>query len=722
MKERSMEIRKEKITTYVAYVIICLSVIVTVSLLERLDIFGKIELSTHDLRFRIRGIEDHTDEIVIVAIDPQTLDFLGLTGVPPRDYHVRLIENLYRAGAKAVLLDILFLTYTGKQISDDYSMELGGTMSWRDSLFADTLFMYPNTVIARKQIVTMAKATRTSTGEPPLPIPEFRNHGQLAFVDMVLDSDKFVRRAQLIHNDTDPQMEWQYSFALRAAMFAMDADTAWVDTEKHRVFVGDKVVPLDERDTMVINFCMDEASYANSGGYISYEQVLDESGLQSLIETGQFKDKVVLVGAAYPESKDWESTPFYLGTKLSSSSEIPMYGVHVHKNIISTILDDRFIVPFSYWQTVILIVLIAIVSTFINYRFRGYGGLFLSIMFIVMYFITAVYFFEKKRLLVPIVAPSFTTVLLSYLSAVTYNFLTERRQKAIIRGAFAHYVPGKVVGELLKNPEMLTLGGEERVMTVLFSDVQGFTSISEKLSPTELVELLNEYLTAMTDIILSYDGIIDKYEGDAIMAEFGAPLPDEDHALKACLAAIDMQAKLKQMREKWKEEGRSELKARVGINSGEMVIGNMGSREIFDYTVMGDNVNLSSRLEGANKIYGTYIMCSEATKSFVDHAVHTRELDILRVKGKREGVKVYEILGKKSDNLDSGIQKLLTVYSQGLAAYKECRWQDGIDLFTEALSISGEDGPSVLYLERCNKFLINPPPEDWDGIFTMRTK
>ena len=207
-----MEFKKEKFYTYSAYIIICLSVILIVSIFERLDIFVKIEASTHDLRFRIRGIEEHSDQIVIVAIDPQTLDFLGLTGVPPREYHVKLIENLYRAGAKAVLLDILFLTYTGNKIDDNYSMELGNTMSWRDSLFADTLFMYPNTVIARKQMVTISKATRTSTGEPPLPIPEFRNPDQLAFVDMVLDSDKFVRRAQLII--TTPTLKWNGSIHL----------------------------------------------------------------------------------------------------------------------------------------------------------------------------------------------------------------------------------------------------------------------------------------------------------------------------------------------------------------------------------------------------------------------------------------------------------------------------------------------------------------------------
>jgi adenylate cyclase len=279
-----------------------------------------------------------------------------------------------------------------------------------------------------------------------------------------------------------------------------------------------------------------------------------------------------------------------------------------------------------------------------------------------------------------------------------------------------------VVSELLKNPDMLKLGGEERVMTVIFSDVAGFTTISENLTPTQLVVLLNEYLTAMTDTVLSYDGIIDKYEGDAIMAEFGAPLPDEQHAIKACFAAIDMQKTLAEMRAKWKAEGRPELRARVGINSGPMVIGNMGSREIFDYTVMGDNVNLSSRLEGVNKVYGTFIMCSEATRLMVGDSILTRELDIIRVKGKTEGVKIHEVLARASDGLDEIRSRLVKTYRRGLEAYKNRRWQEGIELFREALAVEPSDGPSSLYLERCAEFLENPPGDDWDGIFTMRTK
>ncbi|MCE5252323.1 adenylate/guanylate cyclase domain-containing protein [bacterium] len=720
-----MASKKENFVTYLAYILICLGTIVVVILLDRLEFFAKTEYTTYDMRFRIRGIEDYTDKVVIVGIDPQTLDLLGLIGVPPRNYHVKLIENLYNAGAKAVLFDILFLTYTGKKTTDNYTMSLEAAPSAVDSMLMDALFMYPNTIIARKQKVKTGKATTTSVGEPPLPIEMFQFPRQLAFVDMVLDSDKFVRRAQLLQDDTDPKMEWQYSFALKAAMFAMDADTAWIDTDKHLVHVGDRIIPLDSGNSMYINYCMDEQNYANSNGYISYEQVLDnesDTGIKALMQSGVFQDKVVLVGANFPESKDWESTPFYLGTKLFSSSELPMYGVHIHKNIASTIIDNRFLIPLKYWQSVLLIIIMAIITAFINFRFRGFTALFLSLLLIILFSGAALLLFIFNRLIIPIVAPSFATVVLMYLSAVTYNFLTERRQKAMIRGAFAHYVPGKVVSELLKDPGMLTLGGEERIMTVIFSDVAGFTTISESLTPTQLVELLNEYLTAMTDIVLQYDGIIDKYEGDAIMAEFGAPLPDDDHAVKACFAAIEMQKKLVEMRKKLKEEGRAELRARVGINSGVMVVGNMGSREIFDYTVMGDNVNLSSRLEGANKVYSTYIMCSEATRKMAENEIITRELDLIRVKGKTEGVKVHEIIARKSEGIDETKQRVIDAYNSGIVAYKERRWQDGINLFKEALAVDSEDGPSKVYLERCTEYLDNPPADDWDGIFTMRTK
>jgi len=679
MAEGKKPPRKRKIEL-LAYAVICGAVILSVTLLERAEIFKKAELSTQDIRFRIRGPEEPCGDIAIVAIDPQTLDQLGLVGVPPRTFHVKLLENLYTAGAKAVMLDILFLTYTGEPGKGSLAVR----PSAEDSLLSEALFRHPETIIARKQAVGMERATNISVGEPPLPMELFQYRGQLAFVDMYHDPDSFVRRTKLISNDCPPEEGWNYSFALRAAMYVLGADTAWVDGKTRTLRIAGLSAPLDADSAMVINYCQDEKTYAESGGYYSYEQVLDDesdSGLKALMEAGAFKDKVVLVGATYPESKDTEITPFYLGSRLYSKAEYPMYGVHVHKNIASTIIGGRFIKPAGFRDTFLLIVFMGAAATLVNYRFKGFGGIFLTIGLIAAYTLLAVMLFLEKRLLVPVVAPAFATVPLSYASAVTYNFLTERRQKLMIKGAFSHYVPGKVVNELLRNPDLLRLGGEERVMSVIFSDVAGFTSISERLTPTRLVALLNEYLTAMTDIVHFHDGIIDKYEGDAIMAEFGAPLPDPDHARKACLAALDMQRKLVELRSKWKEEGKPELYARVGINSGSMVIGNMGSREIFDYTVMGDNVNLCARLEGANKIYGTSIMCSEATRQMAGDDLVTRELDIIRVKGKTEGVRIHEVVAAGSNELSAERLQLLEIYRRGLEGFKGSRWEESQELF-----------------------------------------
>jgi len=708
--------------TLIIYSAICIGVIFSVLLLDLLDVFLASENKTKDMRFRFRGIETHNNEIVIVAVDPSTLVEFGIPGMPPRDFHVKLIENLYKAGAKAVLFDVLFLEYSGKQEEGI----IGKLPSKEDSLLAQALKKYPNTVIARKLKVEMNETTLLSSGETQYPPPLFHNLCQLAFVDVYEDNDSFTRRVKIISDDADPASGWNYSFALKAAMFASDADTAWIDTKKHLAFVGDKTIPLDKDNFMIINYAMDEQTFQEDyeNGYLSYSQVFDDSewGLDILIENNRLKDKVVLVGAAWPESGDVKFTPFYLGTTLFSKKEYPMFGVHVHKNIVTTILENRFVQPAKTWQLVFLIICMSVIATMINYRFRGFRSLLLSVAIIFVYTIAAFYLFKSHRLLIPVIAPALATIAINYVSVVTYNFLSERKQKTMIKGAFGQYVPPAVVNDLIKNPDKLTLGGEERVMTVLFSDVEGFTTISEGLTPTQLVELLNEYLTHMTNIVLSYNGIIDKYEGDAIMAEFGAPLPDDEHAVKACLTALDMQVRLVELREKLKSEGRAELRARVGINSGPMVIGNMGSNRIFDYTVMGDNVNLGSRLEGANKAYGTFIMCSDATRALAKEKIIFRELDLLRVKGKTEGVLVFEIIAKKSDSLSDLKQKALDVYHQGLDAYKERRWDEGIALFTEALSLDQDDPPSKVYIERCKEFKINPPPDDWDGIFTMRTK
>jgi len=278
-----------------------------------------------------------------------------------------------------------------------------------------------------------------------------------------------------------------------------------------------------------------------------------------------------------------------------------------------------------------------------------------------------------------------------------------------------------VVNQLIQSPEKLVLGGEKRVITAFFSDVQGFTSISEKLTPHELVELLNEFLTEMTDIILAHEGTVDKFEGDAIIAFFGAPNPLPNQAEVACKSCIEMQKKLAQLRAKWKTVGKPELKMRIGMCTGPAVVGNMGSKNRMDYTMMGDTVNTAARLEGVNKIYGCYVLVSESTFSKVGGGIVGREIDAINVVGKKEPITVYELIGYPED-INGGWRETLDNYAQGLSAYRRQDWNRALIFFHKALSAIPDDGPSKTMLARCNAYKEIPPPKDWNGAFTMTTK
>ncbi|MBF0125209.1 MAG: hypothetical protein HQL60_07730 [Magnetococcales bacterium] len=295
------------------------------------------------------------------------------------------------------------------------------------------------------------------------------------------------------------------------------------------------------------------------------------------------------------------------------------------------------------------------------------------------------------------------------------------QQKKMIQGAFGQYLSPKVVEILVKDPSKLSLGGEQRDMTAFFSDVAGFSAIAEKLTPHELVQLLNEYLTAMCDIITRYDGTVDKFEGDAIIAFWGAPLTQPDHALLACLASIDMQNYMIGMRRRLQLEQRPAMHVRIGINSGSMVVGNMGSKQRMDYTIMGDAVNLASRLEGANKFYNTYTMISHDTYQMVREEVDVRELDTIRVVGKKEPVTIYQLLARKGQT-PSQLAILLPSYHKGLTLYKARNFQAALRQFEQALQVDDDDGPARAYLERCQEFIRHPPATDWDGVYQLTAK
>ena len=351
------------------------------------------------------------------------------------------------------------------------------------------------------------------------------------------------------------------------------------------------------------------------------------------------------------------------------------------------------------------------------------GVVLLVIFLIGGVFEVGVLMYSGNGVLINVVNPSLALVF-TYLGTAVYQYLSERQQKAMIKGVFSHYLNPAVVNILVNDPSKAKLGGDLRDLTIFFSDIASFTTISEHYhgKPEGLVELLNEYLEEMTTIVLKYEGTLDKYIGDAIMAFWGAPIPQRDHALRACMAGLEMQVRLTELRKKWKKEGRPELVARCGINTGSVIAGNMGGKDRFDYTVIGDPVNLASRLEGANKQYETFIMISEFTHKLVQKHVTVRELDLIQVKGKNEPVKVYELMGRHDMALTDEQKRSLETYHEGLKLYRGRQFDEAIAYMEQAVQLDPTCHAARIYSERAGLYKIAPPPADWNGVFVMKTK
>jgi adenylate cyclase len=318
-------------------------------------------------------------------------------------------------------------------------------------------------------------------------------------------------------------------------------------------------------------------------------------------------------------------------------------------------------------------------------------------------------------------APSLGALLSMVLALLSTNHL-ERDSRRFVQEALGRYTSPVLVRELIAHPEYLSLEwGEVREVSVYFSDIANFTSFSEQLKPERLVALLNDYLTNMTDIVLEHGGVVDKYIGDAIMAFWGAPLAEPEHARRSVLAAIAMRRRCEALRPRWLKEFNTLVIARAGINTGPVVSGNMGSRHKFNYTVMGDAVNLASRLEGANKPYGTTLMVSQACFERAREAIEVRELDLLAVKGKKEPVAVYDVLEEKG-RVEPRVAEAVRHFHGGLARYRAQEFRAAIAHFERALEVCPEDGPSAAYLERCKHFIDEPPGVGWDGVWRMKEK
>jgi len=297
------------------------------------------------------------------------------------------------------------------------------------------------------------------------------------------------------------------------------------------------------------------------------------------------------------------------------------------------------------------------------------------------------------------------------------NYNIEGKQRRFVKKVFHHYLSPHVIERVLEDPSLLKLGGEKREITSFFSDIAGFTSLSEGLSPEELVHFLNEYLSDMTDIILESGGTLDKYEGDAIISFWNAPLDFTDHAVRACRAALDSQKRLVKLKPHFQKRYGHMISARIGVNSGPAVVGNMGSQRRFDYTAIGDTINLASRLEGACKQYGISILVGETTYKQVKDVIAAREVDLIRVVGKKNPVRVYEILDELK-YLSEEEHKSIDVFQRGLGFYRACKWEEAVTLFNKLK----DDKLAKVYIERCGKLEKSPPPDDWDGVVDLKVK
>jgi len=437
------------------------------------------------------------------------------------------------------------------------------------------------------------------------------------------------------------------------------------------------------------------------------------------------KDKMLIFGATAVGIYDLRVTPF--------DENYP--GVETHANVLSNLLVEKaralgqrtpagqpgFLRVSPYEPRIMWIVLVVmglLLSSLLSY-YGSIQGLGITACFMGgAYLVDRIWLFGTGIIttsLFPIAEIAMTFVTLTF-----YKYFTEERTKRALKGTFEKYVSPAIVAEILSDPSNIELGGKKMELTVMFSDVRGFTTISEKLDPRQLSNLLNSYLTPMTDLVFKNKGTLDKYMGDAIMAFWGAPIHFDDHAQHACRCALQMIAKLKELQAEYRAKGLPEIDIGIGLNTGDMSVGNMGSETIRSYTVMGDSVNLGSRLEGINKEYGTRIIISEFTYEAVKNNFVTREADWVRVKGKAQPVRIFELLAENP--LSSELSELLKHFNSGFHLYHERQFARAIESFKLALQVQAEDPVSVLYIERCEDYLVDPPDENWDGVHNMKTK
>lgn len=780
---------------------------------DRIHIFRNFELKSMDLRFKIRGKRLPTDDIVIVVVDDTAMEYFG-TWPFPRSVHAKLIDLLRADGAKAVGFDMIFSDsqenmglsvlkqlrqyYLALLVSGDmpHDTEFGDILDQAiqftdyDAMLAEAIKKSNNIVIpivfqnihprdndspdSDESLPELSDSADYDNVSPEIKAAAFRQvfhpEGVEAFHTpvarkLLIPLKKFYVNARYLGSpnfflDIDGTLRWanmavtyngQYYQPFSLQLFKLFKDLDDYDTKLIHgagIQAGKTFIPLDKKGRLLINYYGPAYTFK----YYSYAQVTEKT-----LPEGTFKDKIVLLGYAATGFIDAFTTPF--------SSAMP--GVEKHATVISNILQEDFLIR-NEWVSLIDLAYILIIGLTIGWVLPGFSALksaAFAIAVLTIVLISNYLLFCYLNIWVNVVYPVLTLFLVSA-SMILFKFFTEERNKIFLKHTFKSYLSSELIEDMYEKRIMPELGGEARRLTAFFTDIENFSAIAEKLTAEQLVELLNEYLSAMTDILRREKGTLDKYEGDAIIAFFGAPADVPEHALRACRVATAMQKKLVWLCRKWRDEKQapdepernsrnlspeewipgarwpgivSQMKMRIGISTGEIVVGNMGSAARMNYTMIGDTVNIASRLEQACKHYGVNTLASEQTliSEFTDRngeikkvmdRVEARFIDNVIVVGRTEPVRIYEIRAMKNGTVNLE-KKLLSVFEEGIRYYLNMEWDKAISQFNEShrieKALGDKSGPSQVYIQRCKTFKKNPPAdsgEEWDGVFRLIRK
>jgi adenylate cyclase len=660
-----------------------------------------------------------TSDICLILLDQNSLDWAkevnALTWPWPREVYGAIVNFCKRSGAKAIAFDVLFTDPSKYGVEDD-------------AAFAKAIFDFGHVALAT---FLSNKSGNSPRWPPAVPLPDFQVIGldewqkntagkARAFSKASIPVEELARQAAVLGNvslSPDPDgifrkvdllsiFDGQALPSLGLGVFLAANPKTTLAFSRGNLKVGERKIPIDENGYAILRYRGPSGSHRiYSAAAVLQSEIQILNGEQPNIrDPNAFKDKYVLFGFSAPGLYDLRPSPI--------SGVYP--GVEIYATLLDNFLSGDFMRKLPSFLTITLMFGLSLIcSVTVTYLKRPTISLSAIAAFLSLPVLLSFGAYHKGFWLQLVVQE--TSIALTIGLVLVGNFATEGRQKRFIKRAFKHFLSPEVIEQLIVHPELLKLGGERRILTIFFSDLQGFTSISENLDPEALIELLNDYLTAMTDIIHEEGGTIDKFEGDAIIAFWNAPLEVKDHAVKAVRAALRCQARLAEMRPAFRSRIGADMHMRIGINTGSAVVGNLGSRTRFDYTVIGDTVNLAARLEGANKQFGTYTMISQSTCDLVKKQFVLRELARLTVVGRHEPVAVYEPMFSEEYEVKKDI---INRFNKGLALFYKGDIEHGEKIFAE---IQEHDTAAAAYTKKCQK-LLSTELSDWHGVWVMKTK